>query len=887
MAIALLVSGVGNLWAGIHYTMDGVPSIDYSLKNAATLTSGKYYALYHVDGSKFFYANPSDNALYISSTKVTAFKFVSTSTQYYLLSDLGTVNKGGNNWTIKADGSYGNEGKWTVSLSDGKYTLKNNGAGSSEYLGTDNTTDDSKCYRNKNSNKTWYIIDLSDHSLAVSLLYQLNKAYDDYYVSASDGDAKTALGEALDAVHTDYVKAASFDSDTYNAGIEAIGAAIGAYLESKLPGDNKGVSLIDTKPTATGLDWNASGTVGTGSDVAQYYNQKGVTISRNIVLPVGYYRLTCIGLTRTTCTSVLSVSELANMNIATVASGTVNSLSAANTWFGKGYGVNELDFHITTAQEVNICLQADNSESGDHWTVWKNFKLLYLGTTSDKLLSHEISLDGPIITAAETAISDNSNVKGTEYNNLYTNKEALKNYSGSGTDEEKTAARKTLKYNVVDYTNVLKDAASSYNSLATAISNAQGIVDAGTNVGIGVFQIPSTAQSTLSEAISTANGVWEKASTTASGASDAATTLNTAITAYNSATLNAPDSEKRYTLTIHWADKDFNGNVITFIHNGRADQGLFALKYIASDANHNRGQAFKFTQVSGNKYKMSFLTPSGTEQYITTNSLAYGSDTKQIRTTDDASKALEIEIKITSTANQFQLYNTKASAVIASSGNEDMYTQNSANFSIAEASQASVGVKIDSDKWGTRIFPFAVAEIPDGLEAYTITGTSGDAIVKSGALATIPANTPVLLKASKNVNETLKGYGTAKQDSYTEGYLTGVYTTDDIEASVEPTASEPGEYRYVLQTQSEVQAFYKVTSAFTATEYRCYLSVPQPATGGGEIKAFYLDLNDETAVSSVKADELHGATIYNLAGQRVSKAQKGVYIINGKKVAVK
>lgn len=41
-----------------------------------------------------------------------------------------------------------------------------------------------------------------------------------------------------------------------------------------------------------------------------------------------------------------------------------------------------------------------------------------------------------------------------------------------------------------------------------------------------------------------------------------------------------------------------------------------------------------------------------------------------------------------------------------------------------------------------------------------------------------------------------------------------------------------------------------------------------------------------TGINSINAND-NNAPVYNLAGQRVSKAQKGVYIQNGKKVAVK
>ena len=42
-----------------------------------------------------------------------------------------------------------------------------------------------------------------------------------------------------------------------------------------------------------------------------------------------------------------------------------------------------------------------------------------------------------------------------------------------------------------------------------------------------------------------------------------------------------------------------------------------------------------------------------------------------------------------------------------------------------------------------------------------------------------------------------------------------------------------------------------------------------------------------TGINSIAADKMNDATIYTISGQRVEKAQKGLYIINGKKVVVK
>ena len=56
----------------------------------------------------------------------------------------------------------------------------------------------------------------------------------------------------------------------------------------------------------------------------------------------------------------------------------------------------------------------------------------------------------------------------------------------------------------------------------------------------------------------------------------------------------------------------------------------------------------------------------------------------------------------------------------------------------------------------------------------------------------------------------------------------------------------------------------------------------------GNVQLYYIGETAPDAVKSIEAaDVVAGQSIYNLAGQRVSKAQKGLYIIGGRKVVVK
>jgi len=50
------------------------------------------------------------------------------------------------------------------------------------------------------------------------------------------------------------------------------------------------------------------------------------------------------------------------------------------------------------------------------------------------------------------------------------------------------------------------------------------------------------------------------------------------------------------------------------------------------------------------------------------------------------------------------------------------------------------------------------------------------------------------------------------------------------------------------------------------------------------VKAFDIIFDDATGIVSSLGETEVGATIYNVAGQRLSKVQKGINIINGKKI---
>lgn len=187
------------------------------------------------------------------------------------------------------------------------------------------------------------------------------------------------------------------------------------------------------------------------------------------------------------------------------------------------------------------------------------------------------------------------------------------------------------------------------------------------------------------------------------------------------------------------------------------------------------------------------------------------------------------------------------------------------------ATSATYNTTINAEaEAGTLCLPFAAA-IPDGVEAYTLTYTSGDKSTATPVETTIPANTPVLLNGSGE--KTFTGSGAVVADaSNVYGALTGVFAQAYV-----PQNS------YVLQYQDPEVGFFQVAEAnsIQINPFRAYLT----AEGAGARLA--IEFTDEvTGIEEIASANAEGRA-FNLAGQRVTNPTKGLYIQNGKKVLVK
>ena len=170
---------------------------------------------------------------------------------------------------------------------------------------------------------------------------------------------------------------------------------------------------------------------------------------------------------------------------------------------------------------------------------------------------------------------------------------------------------------------------------------------------------------------------------------------------------------------------------------------------------------------------------------------------------------------------------------------------------------------------------------PTGVTAYIATAVNPSTIHLEEVLDA-PARTPLVIKADEG-EYTL-------EDDYAELYIDVIESTPNILQSSNGSVKGNGSTIYALGVGKAapyvgVVGFYLVNNEQTIPAGKAYLTA-----GGASVKEFLtFDFDDlPTAVSEVKNEGVNSEkSIFNLAGQKMSKLQKGVNIVNGKKVLVK
>ena len=190
--------------------------------------------------------------------------------------------------------------------------------------------------------------------------------------------------------------------------------------------------------------------------------------------------------------------------------------------------------------------------------------------------------------------------------------------------------------------------------------------------------------------------------------------------------------------------------------------------------------------------------------------------------------------------------------------------------------------------WATFAVPFDIdnetlkAQFGDDVQVSTISADADNLNFSAMQTPAITANEPVIMKVSNTAGTYTFDNVEIKAATPTLTPIEGVQVIGNYSGQITmPASDDATKYYYIASNKLKY-----TTGTQTLKGFRAYFSVAADSPVKGFFENGYDFEGLPTAIDGLQAEGAN-ATIYNLAGQRVNKAQKGIYIVNGKKVLVK
>ncbi len=181
--------------------------------------------------------------------------------------------------------------------------------------------------------------------------------------------------------------------------------------------------------------------------------------------------------------------------------------------------------------------------------------------------------------------------------------------------------------------------------------------------------------------------------------------------------------------------------------------------------------------------------------------------------------------------------------------------------------------------YATLCVPFAISSIT-GASAYAPTKNDNSMTMGDALSTPITAGTPIMLVGATDAGSYTAYIKTdvAPVSSPEDNALTGTFTGTSIDC----TALTGTNYVLGFDRDNDNRiGFYHVnSSSYSLKANRAYLNLT-----GGDARGFTLMFDDVvTGIVAPIGETEEGSVIHNLSGQRLNKMQKGINIVNGKKV---
>ena len=630
--------------------------------------------------------------------------------------------------------------------------------------------------------------------------------------------------------------AAVTSKTTYNNAVSTINSGTNVNLTSLIVNPSFESDLEGWTNTGGMVTQTNSSFTKTGSKYLEFWQPNGTKgVSQTVgYLPAGVYKLAV----RAKARGVTSAKVFANSNEQAM---TIEDKENEYT----------LTFEIADKTAINIGFEGVGTGAGSSWFALDNFRLTYVGTIDDLTYTLASGKMGTDKSAAQTAAE-------TAFNNDKT----LANYNAL------LAAIAEAEASVANYT-----------ALKAAIDKAEAVKEANNFV-------TAEATTALENEIATATAAWTNVTYTDADATAEIAVLGSAVSGWRGIAIEGKAGafmasawgktsenwwDAPYINT--WStegDNDGSGFSVPFfewyvgdtenlplnttktatlsnLDNGMYEVELWARVQRRTDANF--GNNNEITMSVNDGAAVSIMNGASISGYEDKKAMRIGRFTARGKVTDGT---LTLSIKTGGSGSNVHWLSWR----------DVKYTK---------LDEASLAVN-STVKYGTFVAPFDV-DIPAGVTVYTIDEVNpkgdGSTLLATELTATIPANTPVLLKAENGYEDrTVYGKAVAAEE-LTEGLLTGTY--EEISAPADS---------YVLQYLDNKAGFYQVEFGKQpkVKANRAYLNAPANAAN---VRGFFFSADGEaTAIAGIEAlTSGNYDAIYTASGVKVESLQKGLNVV--------
>lgn len=728
--------------------------------------------------------------------------------------------------------------------------------------------------------------------------------------------AALAIATSLDTTNPDAELEAATTNNAVEAAIASLRAAFLAELPNlTVPAEGIDVSsvMVDNAGVRQNTDfWTKEGTPsGNNSFGKCAYNEcefyaANFKFYQTLALTPGTWEFGVTGFHRAGNHNTHFYAGEDKILIPGVANTVVNSMAEAETYFNDGNGKVALKFLVEAAQIIEIGIDNQDTET-DKWTIFRDFTLKYYGAPDYSIYDQQWT---DAVTAANEALDAQAYkyVSGSE-------RTAVTNAIADAPDGS-SKANYLEKIQALDAaTATFKAAAPSYNAWVLAKTECKNLWGS----ALGVAD-PTTASEAAAgvHALNVAqyNKVASDYTFSATGLiGDFGTWEGTATVAGEAATPNYLSNE-HWSGTTHayyeqastgWGNA--NGWTIKYEKTCTLPAGSYVIKVAARssvDVTSNVSCSATTTTISLPKEgaRTRGISTSGVASWSDSDTFVYGNPDNA----DDYTAAVggrgagwewrflpfelttESEVTMTFYAETNKQYNWMSIA----DGELLSTTKLAEDVAYNEDDNNTIENKIIADVTMTRnikagyntvVLPFTLTAnqvataFGTGTEVYAFSENSTDAnnvsINFTKGDGSITANVPVLVKAT--AASSAQTFNGVQVVAPTEGAVVEGTNTKFI-GVFGPLTVAAGDY-FIGN-----DAIWKSEGSTSIKAFRAYIYAQETSA---PVKMYIGGI--ETAISEINADaaaEEQGA-IFNLAGQRVNKAQKGIYIQNGKKVLVK